>query len=108
MPTKTISLRDLRARVKVLDKLVTNAWFNTGVPAQIDFTEVREHAAAITALVADDSASPHAATATKSPAAAADNDKADALKGADYKRSAADKIPVDLSAVLGLGHIRRS
>jgi topoisomerase IA-like protein len=107
MPAKTISLRDLRARVKALDKLVTDAWFNTGVPAEIDFAEVREHAAAISALIFDDSASPQAATATKSPAAATDTDKSNAKKRAAYQRAAADKRFVDLSAVLGLGHIRR-
>lgn len=62
MAAKTISLRELRNHVKQLDRLVTDAWFNSGVPAQISFADVRKHAAAISALVADGSTSPHAAS----------------------------------------------
>src|SRR5688572_18581592 len=91
---KTISLRDLHQHVKALDKLVTDAWMGKGHPAAISYREVREHAAAISALVADDApSSPRAATATKSPKAATDNDKAGVQKRAEYQRAAADKAP---------------
>lgn len=115
---KTISLRDLHQHVKALDKLVTDAWMGKDHPAGISYREVRELAAKISALVADDApSSPHAATATKSPKAAADNDKADVEKRAEYRRAAADKKPFDAAtlykpafdpAVLGLAHIRKS
>jgi hypothetical protein len=70
---KTISLRDLRQHVKALDKLVTDAWFNSGHPASISFAHLRKHASAISALVAEDMpSSPRAATAKSSPKAATD------------------------------------
>jgi len=95
MAAKTISLLQLRQRLKALDKLVTDAWFGDGHPATISFADVREHAAAISAMVADDEPSaPHAATATKSPAAATDNEaKKHAQKRAAYASAAADKAP---------------
>ncbi len=110
MAAKTISLRDLHQHVKALDKLVTDAWMGKDHPAAISYREVREHAAAISALVADDAptSSPRAATATKPPKAATDNDKAAAVKQrAEYGRAAADKKAFD-PAVLGLSHIRKS
>lgn len=107
MAAKTVSLRDLHQHVKALDKLVTDAWMGKDHPAAISYREVREHAAAISALIADDAPSaPRAATAAKSPKAAADNDKAATKTRAEYGRAAADKKPFD-PAILGLSHIRK-
>lgn len=110
MAAKSVSLRDLRAHIAELDRHVTTAWLTDTKPKEIDFTEIRKHAAAISAMVADDEpSSPHAATAKQPPKAAADNDKkADAQKRAEYSRAAADKRPAFDPAVLGLSHIRKS
>lgn len=101
-----VSLRDLRHHIRSLDKLVTESWFSKGAPAQISFADLRKHSSAILEIVGADEV-PRAASATGSPAAA-DNDKSTAAKRAAYGSAAADKNPVDLSAVLGLGHIRRN
>lgn len=108
---KTISLRDLHHHVKALDKLVTDAWMGKDHPAAISYREVRDLAAKISALVAEDAptSSPHAASA-KNPPKAADNDKSTARERAEYQRAAADKKPKPAfdPAVLGLSHIRKS
>lgn len=124
---KTVSLRDLRAHITELDRMVTDAWLR-GKDAELSFGDVRKHCAAISAMVAEDmpsaTHSPHAATATKSPAAA-DNEKAGAKERAAYQRAAADKAPrFDPASLykpaaaskatefdptmLGLSHIRKS
>ena len=88
---KSVSLRDLRLHVKALDKLLTDAWFNTGHPASISFADVRKHASAISTLVAEDvPSSPRAATATQPP------------------KAATDKAPPFDPKILGLYHIHKS
>lgn len=107
MAAKTISLRDLHHHVKALDKLVTDAWMGKDHPAAISYREVRELAAKISALVADDApSSPKAATATQPPKAA-DTDKSTTKQRAEYGRAAADKAPRFDPAILGLSHIRK-
>jgi hypothetical protein len=107
MAERTISLKELRHHVRALDQLITEAWFKTGAPAEIDFSFIRKHAGSIMGMVADDASSPHAATATSPPKAAANERKADAQKRAAHQRAAADKAPVDLRTILGLSHIRK-
>lgn len=111
MAKKTISLLELRKLTRRLDSMIHDAWMNTGTPAEISYQDIRDIAAAISAMVAEDGPSakqsPHASEGNKPPAAA-DTDKADAQKRADYQRAAADAAPAGLSAILGLSHIRRS
>ncbi|MGH8238252.1 MAG: hypothetical protein ACREXP_14705 [Steroidobacteraceae bacterium] len=115
-----VSLRDLRHHTGELDRLVTTAWMSDDKVATLDHSVVRKHMAEITALLDAGEAAPaaatkdkaatapHAATAARSPKAATDADKktATAKEKAAYARAAADKAP-DLSAILGLGHIRK-
>jgi len=110
MSTKrTISLRDVRDHVKSLDRLVTDAWFDkSDGPTQISYADLRKHASGILDIVGTDD-DPHAATATKSPAAATDTDKSTARERAAYASAAADKaLSPDIREALGVGHIRRS
>lgn len=81
--------------------MVTDAWFDkSDGPTRISFADLRKHALGILEIVGNDSTPPHAATATKSPAAATDNDKPAARERADYQRAAADKKPAfDASSI---------
>jgi hypothetical protein len=94
---RTVSLKELWAHVRTLDNLISAAWFDSGVPAEIDFSAVREHARGILALVGEDE-----------PAAQDNERKSDRLKRAEYQRAARDEaLAFDLPAILGLSHVRK-